>query len=87
MFPVGFVAELFVSTPILDNNGKFRSWYDGWVGDRAYAVDMAGFAVGIKFFMKVTKKVKNNFFLSFLILCIYLSVFRKQQKISKIINP
>ena len=65
MFPVGFVAELFVSTPILDNNGKFRSWYDGWVGDRAYAVDMAGFAVGIKFFIKVTKKVKKIFFLSF----------------------
>ena len=71
MFPVGFVAELFVSTPILDNNGKFRSWYDGWVGDRAYAVDMAGFAVGIKFFIEVTKKVKKKiFFCLFLILCI-----------------
>ena len=65
MFPVGFVAELFVSTPILDNNGKFRSWYDGWVGDRAYAVDMAGFAVGIKFFIKVTKKGKKKFFFVF----------------------
>ena len=54
MFPVGFVAQLFVSTPILDHNGNFKSWYDGWVGDRAYAVDMAGFAVGIKFFIKVT---------------------------------
>lgn len=86
MFPVGFVAELFVSTPILDNNGKFRSWYDGWVGDRAYAVDMAGFAVGIKFFIKVTKKVKNNLFFVFFNI-MYLSVFRKQQKILKIINP
>ena len=53
MFPVGFMSDLFVSTPILDPNGKFRAFYEGWIGNRTYPVDMAGFAVGIKYFIKV----------------------------------
>ena len=56
MFPVGFMSDLFVSSPILDKRGRFHGFYEGWIGNRTYPVDMAGFAVSIKHFIKVTKK-------------------------------
>ena len=46
-FPVGFVGDAFLSTPILDKNGKFVRFHDGWIADRTYPMDMAGFAVGV----------------------------------------
>ena len=42
MFPVGFVSNLFVSTPILDLQGKFKGFYEGWSGNRTFLLDMAG---------------------------------------------
>lgn len=51
MFPVGFVSNLFVSTPILDAQGQFKDFYEGWKGNRTYLLDMAGFAVNVKHFM------------------------------------
>ncbi len=59
MFPVGLMSGLFVSTPILEKNtGKFSGFYEGWVGDRQYAVDMAGFAVSVRQYITVS----NAFF-------------------------
>ena len=55
MFPVGFMSDLFVSSPILDKRGRFHGFYEGWIGNRTYPVDMAGFAVSIKHFIKVMK--------------------------------
>ncbi|XP_055378855.1 galactosylgalactosylxylosylprotein 3-beta-glucuronosyltransferase P [Condylostylus longicornis] len=56
-FPVGLVTKLGVSSPIL-KNGKFDGWYDGWIGKRKYAVDMAGFAVSVSFlFQRPTAKM------------------------------
>ena len=52
-FPVGFVGDAFVSTPIVDKNGKFVRFHDGWIGGRTYPMDMAGFAVGVDHFIKV----------------------------------
>ena len=54
-FPVGFVGDAFLSTPILDKNGKFVRFHDGWIADRTYPMDMAGFAVGVDHFIKVIK--------------------------------
>lgn len=48
MWPVGLVTKTGVSSPIIQN-GKLVGFYDGWIGGRKYPVDMAGFAVSVKF--------------------------------------
>ena len=52
MWPVGLVTGFGLSTPVL-KNGKFVSWYDGWIGGRKFPVDMAGFAVSVQLLQKV----------------------------------
>ena len=54
MFPVGLIAELGVSTPIV-RYGKVIGFYDGWIARREFPIDMAGFAVNVKFFLKHQK--------------------------------
>ncbi|KAH8379300.1 hypothetical protein KR009_004102 [Drosophila setifemur] len=48
MWPVGLVTKTGVSSPII-LKGQLVGWYDGWIGGRKYPVDMAGFAVSVKF--------------------------------------
>ncbi|KAH8370438.1 hypothetical protein KR093_003485, partial [Drosophila rubida] len=48
MWPVGLVTKTGVSSPII-REGKLEGYYDGWIGGRKYPVDMAGFAVSVKF--------------------------------------
>ncbi|XP_073837464.1 glucuronyltransferase P isoform X2 [Musca autumnalis] len=48
MWPVGLVTKYGVSSPIV-KNGKIIGFYDGWLGGRKYPVDMAGFAVSVRF--------------------------------------
>ncbi|XP_075164401.1 glucuronyltransferase P isoform X1 [Haematobia irritans] len=48
MWPVGLVTKYGVSSPII-KQGKIVGFYDGWIGGRKYPVDMAGFAVSVKF--------------------------------------
>lgn len=48
MWPVGLVTQTGVSSPIV-KDGHFHGFYDGWIGGRKFPVDMAGFAVNIKF--------------------------------------
>ena len=55
-FPVGIVGGQFVSTPLLDENGKFVRFFEGWTGGRKYALDMAGFAVSVEQYVKVKMK-------------------------------
>ncbi|KAF2354301.1 Glycosyl transferase family 43 [Trinorchestia longiramus] len=50
MFPVGFVTKLGVSSPIV-RDGKVMGFYDGWMANRKFPVDMAGFAVNVQFFL------------------------------------
>lgn len=54
MWPVGLVTKLGVSSPIVKNN-KIVGFYDGWIGGRKYPVDMAGFAVSVKFLLERPK--------------------------------
>jgi hypothetical protein len=56
MFPVGFLSKLFIATPILDKNGKYKSFYAGWAGNRNYPVDMASFATNVKHLIEVLLK-------------------------------
>ena len=60
MFPVGFVSGLFVSTPILDENNTFSKFYTGWNGKRKFLIDMAGFAVGIKYFVEKSRQIQSK---------------------------
>ncbi|KAK9889333.1 hypothetical protein WA026_004608 [Henosepilachna vigintioctopunctata] len=50
MFPVGLITKLGISSPIV-RNGKFDGFYDGWIAGRKFPVDMAGFAVSVKFLL------------------------------------
>ncbi|XP_047488125.1 galactosylgalactosylxylosylprotein 3-beta-glucuronosyltransferase P-like [Penaeus chinensis] len=51
MFPVGLVTRLGVSSPIVAE-GKVIGFYDGWIAGRRFPVDMAGFAVNLKFYLE-----------------------------------
>ncbi|XP_030372047.1 galactosylgalactosylxylosylprotein 3-beta-glucuronosyltransferase P isoform X2 [Scaptodrosophila lebanonensis] len=51
MWPVGLVTNTGVSSPIV-RDGKLNGFYDGWIGGRKYPVDMAGFAVSVKFLLQ-----------------------------------
>nr|XP_018910081.1 PREDICTED: galactosylgalactosylxylosylprotein 3-beta-glucuronosyltransferase P-like isoform X1 [Bemisia tabaci] len=51
MWPVGLCTGYGVSSPIV-KNGVFQGFYDGWVAGRKFPVDMAGFAVNIKFLLQ-----------------------------------
>lgn len=48
MFPVGLITKLGVSSPVV-KNGTIIGFYDGWIAGRKFPVDMAGFAVSVKF--------------------------------------
>lgn len=51
MFPVGLITKAGVSSPIV-KNGVFSGFYDGWLGGRKFALDMAGFAVSVEFLLE-----------------------------------
>ena len=68
MFPVGFISNLFVSTPILDSQGQFKDFYEGWKGNRTFTLDMAGFAVNVAHFMAKARplyEAGNNSIMAF----------------------
>lgn len=56
MFPVGLVTNLGVSSPIV-RDGKVAGYYDGWISNRKFPVDMAGFAVNVDYFLRFPKAV------------------------------
>ncbi|XP_034936247.1 galactosylgalactosylxylosylprotein 3-beta-glucuronosyltransferase P [Chelonus insularis] len=51
MFPVGLCTKFGLSSPVV-KDGKFIGFYDGWVAGRKFPVDMAGFAVNVKFLLQ-----------------------------------
>lgn len=54
MWPVGLINKYGVSSPIVVN-GSITGFYDGWIGGRRYPIDMAGFAVSVKFLLSRPK--------------------------------
>lgn len=54
MWPVGLISKYGVSSPIVAN-GTINGFYDGWIGGRKYPIDMAGFAVSVKFLLSRPK--------------------------------
>lgn len=56
MFPVGLIAKLGLSTPIVNNEtAKIIGFHDPFISRRKYAVDMAGFAVNLQLFLSKPK--------------------------------
>lgn len=56
VFPVGLIAKLGLSTPILDNStGKVIAFHDPFLSRRVFAVDMAGFAANLQLFLNKPK--------------------------------
>ncbi len=56
MFPVGLVQKLGLSSPILSNKtAKVIGFHDAFTSKRTFCVDMAGFAVNLKFFLSKPK--------------------------------
>ena len=51
MFPVGFIGNQGVSSPIV-KDGKVIGFSDDWFASRQYPVDMAGFAINTEFLRK-----------------------------------
>lgn len=47
VWPVGLVGYLRYESPVVQN-GKVTSWYTYWKPNRAFAMDMAGFAVNLQ---------------------------------------
>ena len=57
VWPVGLVGSLYYEKPILGENGKVANWSTGWRPERPFAIDMAGFAINLKYDLK--KKYKR----------------------------
>lgn len=56
MFPVGLISTLGLSTPIVSQKtGKIIGFHDPFIGRRKFAVDMAGFALNLQFFLSQKK--------------------------------
>lgn len=52
MWPVGLLSW-GVAAPIV-RDGQVVGFYEGWIGARKFAVDMAEFAVSVEFLLQVT---------------------------------
>lgn len=53
VWPVGLVGGLMVEKPILNlTTGKVVSWNSAWRPDRAFPIDMAGFAISLQLVLK-----------------------------------
>ena len=56
VFPVGLIAKLGLSTPIVSNQtAKVIGFHDPYISRRKYAVDMAGFAVNLQLLLSRPK--------------------------------
>lgn len=54
VWPVGLVGGLMVERPIV-NDSKVVGWVAGWKTDRPYPMDMAGFAINLRYFNYYTR--------------------------------
>jgi len=51
--------------------GQIVDFYDGWVGNRSYPLDMAGFAFSTQLFLEASKKVILSHFKKSSYVCLY----------------
>jgi len=77
MWPVGLCTRTGLSTPIV-KNGQLIGFYDGWIAGRKFPVDMAGFAVSVKFLLEVSQR-----FNTYVYVCSYFNWIPKKKSIKK----
>ena len=53
VFPVGLIGKAMISSPIVAANGTVIDFYEQFRGNRTFMVDMAGFAINVKFLLEV----------------------------------
>ena len=51
---VGFISKMALEAPIVRNK-EFAGVYCGWVGKRAFPIDMAGFAFSLAHYRKISE--------------------------------
>ena len=49
---MGLVTRAYISSPVV-KNGRVVGFYTGWPGGRKFPIDMAGFAIAVKYYRKV----------------------------------
>jgi beta-1,3-glucuronyltransferase len=54
MWPVGLVTKVGLSSPVVNNKGVVIDFFDGWMANRKFPVDMAGFAVSVQLVLEVS---------------------------------
>jgi galactosylgalactosylxylosylprotein 3-beta-glucuronosyltransferase 3 len=52
VWPVGLVGGLMVERPNVNSKGKVVGWHVAWSQNRPFAIDMAGFAINLKLFLR-----------------------------------
>jgi beta-1,3-glucuronyltransferase len=66
MWPVGLIGIHGVSSPVVDpSTGYVKAFFDGWIGDRIYPVDMASFAINVQLLHQVFCILLHRFFVEF----------------------
>ena len=64
LFPVGLVTKTGLSSPIV-RDGKIVGFYDGWISNRKFPVDMAGFAVNLATLQQASSRRKGRMAMPF----------------------
>lgn len=54
MWPVGLVTKVGLSSPVVNDKGVVVDFFDGWMANRKFPVDMAGFAVSVQLVLEVS---------------------------------
>ena len=76
VWPVGLAGYLRYERPVVDHSGHVIGWFTAWKPHRAFALDMAGFAVNTRLLMahraaefsySVSRGEQESFFLSQLV--------------------
>lgn len=55
MWPVGLVTKVGLSSPVVNSQGVVVDFFDGWIANRKFPVDMAGFAVSVQLILEVNE--------------------------------
>nr|CAH0110639.1 unnamed protein product [Daphnia galeata] len=59
MWPVGLVTKFGLSSPVVNNKGVVVDFFDGWMANRKFPVDMAGFAVSVQLILELINDIPN----------------------------
>lgn len=51
---MGLVTKVGLSSPVVNDKGVVVDFFDGWMANRKFPVDMAGFAVSVQLVLEVS---------------------------------